>query len=91
MPYIKPECRHVLTKYIDPLAIRIGNGSELNYVITKLVHIWLTDRDINYARLNSAIGVLECAKLELYRQVVGNYEDCKQVENGPVSELDEAI
>ena len=34
--------------------------------------------------LNAAIGVLECAKLELYRRVVAMYEDGKIKENGDV-------
>lgn len=88
MPYIKPERRSIFDETIDSLAVRIGSEGELNYVITKLVHTWLTEYGINYAHLNSAIGVLECAKMELYRQVVGKYEDVKQDENGPVSELD---
>jgi len=34
------------------------------------------------------MGVLECAKLELYRMVAAKYEDKKRLENGAVSELD---
>jgi hypothetical protein len=30
------------------------------------------------------IGMLECAKLELYRRSVANYEDEKILENGDV-------
>ena len=88
MPYIKPEIRARLDDAIISLAIRIGGEGELNYVITKLVHTWLTEGGINYKRLNAAIGVLESAKLELFRQVIAIYEDGKQDENGPVSELD---
>jgi len=88
MPYIKPIQRARFDERIAALAIRINTEGELNYAITKLVHTWLAECDLNYARLNAAIGVLEAAKLELYRQVVGKYEDVKQDENGPVSELD---
>ena len=38
----------------------------------------------NYADINSAIGVLECAKLELYRRQAAPYEDKKIEENGEV-------
>ena len=37
-----------------------------------------------YAHLNEAIGVLECAKLELYRRVAAPYEDGKRAETGDV-------
>ena len=55
----------------------------LNYIITRLVHWWLGDNP-NYERYNAAIGVLECAKLELYRRKVSPYEDEKIKENGDV-------
>jgi hypothetical protein len=38
----------------------------------------------NYALLNELIGVLECAKLELYRRVASPYEDEKIQSNGDV-------
>jgi hypothetical protein len=34
--------------------------------------------------VNEAIGVLECAKLELYRRVAAPYEDEKIAESGDV-------
>lgn len=58
-----------------------GRDGELNYVISTLIDE-LYDR--NYASLNAAIGVLECAKLELYRRILGPYEDKKIIENGDV-------
>jgi hypothetical protein len=61
---------------------------QLNYVITALVHRYLIERGVNYYNLNEAIGVLECAKAELLRVVVGPYEDKKRRESGPISELD---
>jgi len=69
---------------------RLDNGGEaqtpgeLNYVITKTVDAYLTQTPGNYANFNEAIGVLECAKLELYRRVVAQYEDTKMAENGDV-------
>ena len=55
----------------------------LNYIITRLVHWYLGDKP-NYERYNAAIGVLECAKQELYRRKVSPYEDEKINENGDV-------
>ena len=70
--------------------IRLDNGGdvqtpgELNYVITKTVDAYLNQTPRNYANFNEVIGVLECAKLELYRRVVAQYEDTKMAENGDV-------
>jgi len=61
---------------------------ELNYVITTLVHSYIRRNSLRYSTLNAVIGVLECAKLELYRMVAAPYENGKQMENGPISELD---
>ena len=55
----------------------------LNYLITRLVLRWLGDHP-NYERYNAAVGVLESAKLELYRRAVAPYEDAKIKENGDV-------
>tara|TARA_B110001454_G_C12559953_1_gene367232 strand:+ start:229 stop:549 length:321 start_codon:yes stop_codon:yes gene_type:complete len=60
-----------------------GKPGTLNYMITRLVHWWLGDNP-NYERYNAAIGVLECAKLELYRRKISPYEDEKIKENGDV-------
>jgi hypothetical protein len=54
---------------------------ELNYVITQFIKLYLGPKP-NYAKYNGAIGVLECAKLELYRRKVAPYEDTKILENG---------
>jgi hypothetical protein len=61
-------------------------AGELNYVITKKIDSYLARKGVNYANLNEAIGVLECAKLELYRRIVASYEDTKiqNPENGDV-------
>jgi hypothetical protein len=71
---------------LDPLcnAIRRGAASgEVNYIVTRLLLAWLGDRP-SYGKFNEAIGVLECAKLELYRRAVAPYEDDKAVTNGDV-------
>lgn len=87
MPYIKPGIREGL----DPLLYsvqaeaKIWKGPEgiLNYCVTRLVRMFLGDAP-DYARFNAAIGVLECAKLELHRRMVAPYEDTKIAENGDV-------
>jgi len=88
MPYIKQDDRKtVLWDYRGRMP---ANAGELNYCISKLVHNYILRLGpLNYAQVNEVVGALECAKLELYRQVAAPYEDKKKSENGPVSELDE--
>ena len=59
------------------------NPGTLNYIITRLV-VWYLGENPNYERYNAAIGVLECAKQELYRRKIAPYEDEKCEENGDV-------
>lgn len=80
MPYIDTDARERLD----------GGGSpetpgELNYAITRLVDEYLMRRGgIRYAHLNEVVGVIECAKLELYRRLAAPYEDRKIEEAGDV-------
>ena len=79
MPYIKETRRAYL---------RVGeddpkNAGELNYTLTSIILKYL-DNNPNYQKFNDVVGVLECAKLELYRRMVSVYEDQKIKENGDV-------
>ena len=84
MPYIDPEDRAELDPFIDYLIDQIdySNIGELNYIISRLCDAMLGE--VRYSKINSLIGVLECAKLELYRRVAAPYEDDKIDENGDV-------
>ena len=53
----------------------------MNFVICSLVDM-LYDR--NYTELSAAIGDVECAKLEVYRRLLGPLEDTRILENGDV-------
>jgi hypothetical protein len=79
MPYIAQSRRIVL----DAKPNLSETPGELNYVITKLVIDWLGDKP-RYTTFNTAIGVLDCVKLELYRRTVAHYEDHKMADNGDV-------
>jgi hypothetical protein len=72
MPYVKKSERARLDAGGE-----ITSPGELNYRITRMVDEYLTRKGLSYANLNEAIGVLECAKLELYRRIVAGYEDRK--------------
>ena len=56
----------------------------LNYCITSLLNEVLKTNGLKYRNINELIGVLECAKLELYRRVASPYEDVKKDSNGDV-------
>jgi hypothetical protein len=57
---------------------------ELNYIISAMVADLLENFGLNYSNGNKLMGVLECAKLELYRRVLAPYENQKVIDNGDV-------
>lgn len=77
MPYIKQEDR-------EEAPVAPTTPGELNYVITLRVDEYLRGKGVSYTSLNEVIGVLECAKLELYRRIAAPYEDQKKHDNGDV-------
>lgn len=82
MPYINSTARERLDSRRLP---EPEDAGELNYVITRLVDDYIRRKgDVRYAHLNEVVGVLECAKLELYRRIAAPYEDKKIVENKDV-------
>ncbi len=84
MPYINQSDREYLEHFIrcitGPCPAR--TVGELNYIITRLLVHWM--KPLSYGVINSAIGVLECCKLELYRRLAVDYEISKCKENGDV-------
>ena len=77
--------RQILDPDIAELVRHITCSGELNYVITRIV-AGVTRVGMKYERINAAIGVLECVKLELYRRLVVPYEQTKIQENCDVPE-----
>ena len=92
MPYIKKETRAKIADCQNMLALLPSGGpnnaGELNFTITMLLHNYLQRIGVSYLHLNEVIGILECAKMELYRQIAAPYEDKKKQENGSISGLD---
>jgi hypothetical protein len=76
MPYINPDRRK---ENIEPVS-----SGDLNYAITRLCDDYLNLQGLSYFTINEVIGVLECAKLELYRRIAAPYEDQKIIQNGDV-------
>lgn len=80
MPYVNAADRKRLDGGDAPT-----NAGELNYAISRLVDRYIAARSpVRYGDLNEVVGVLECAKLELYRRVVVPYEDRKKAQHGDV-------
>lgn len=79
MPYIKQEDRLGVSVMIPE------TPGELNYLLTRVIQDYIDERGgVGYTIINEVVGVLECAKLELYRRVAAPYEDEKCDENGDV-------
>lgn len=98
MPYIRKEDRIKLDNEIELLMTTINDlfdgekSGVLNYVITRLLtNAFQLHSNTRYHNINGAVGVLECAKLEMYRRVAEPYEDKKIIENGDVKEYSEFI
>lgn len=87
MPYIKEKDRGQYNGYIRNITNIINRlpkpnkSGHLNYIITKIL---LGTEPKRYNDYNTLIGVLECAKLELYRRQIAKYEEEKIVENGDI-------
>jgi hypothetical protein len=79
MPYIEKGRRSALEPSGKP-----ETAGELNYAVTRLVDRYLCEKGLRYQHVNEVIGVLECAKLELYRRIASPYEDKKIREEGDV-------
>ena len=85
MPYIKKEQKK---KYKDILLLLktntdiISNPGELNYLVTKILQIYLIKNKLSYKTLNEIIGAIECSKIEFYRREIVKYEKEKIKENG---------
>lgn len=87
MPYIKKDQRPEIDTHILPLLAYLKHlppeeqDGALNYSVTRIIR-GLYPR--KYYHFNRALGVLSAITHELYRHVIGPYEDEKIRENGDV-------
>ena len=90
MPYIKPQDREIYEPMIDVLMNELRYAEnwkgDLNFIVSTILNDLLTAYGTSYSMLNDMVGVLECAKLELYRRMAAPYEDEKIEDNGDVYE-----
>lgn len=93
MPYIPPSDRSRYDSLVSELAGKVKQfvqdhkkspAGQLNYIISRLILEVYGDALPNYTDFNEIAGILECAKLEMYRHHVGPYEQAKIEENGEV-------
>jgi len=81
MPYIDDhEDRAAIDKIIKDNLWILSKKGRLNYFLFKLFTMW----EMGYETARNFLGELECAKLELYRRKIADYEDKKIKENGDV-------
>ena len=81
MPYISKKMR----KELPPYEFVATTPGELNFLVTRLCDDYLRQQGgISYTAVNTVVGALECAKMELYRRVAVPYEDSKIEANGDV-------
>jgi hypothetical protein len=79
MPYISKADRDRLHA-----GLAATQPGELNYLITREVVKYIDTKGLSYKTINEVVGVLECAKMELYRRVLTPYEEQKLKDNGDV-------
>jgi len=90
MPYIEQKDRdRIIEENVDSglntiVMDSINKAGELNYAITELMINYLNRKGVSYTNMNEVVGVLECAKLEIYRRMTVPYEQIKIAENGDV-------
>jgi hypothetical protein len=84
MPYIRQNRRKEIDSLYNGLLEVVGGltHGDLNYIISNLLNRYIEKKEKTYSTYNSVIGILECAKLELYNRLVTPYENIKIVENG---------
>lgn len=87
MPYIKRSKRKFWDNIIHQIEIENNyidyEAGELNYFISRLLWRQFYGNK-SYQKANELMGLLECIKQEMYRRVVGPYEDVKIQENSDV-------
>jgi hypothetical protein len=91
MPYIPLEDRVQYQEALTEISMLIPKDrtkrcGHMNYVISLLIEK-VYGKEMRYADHNEVVGVLTCAKNELYRVKTGPYEDLAIAKNGDLSVL----
>jgi len=83
MPYIKPEKRSTYDDVLDILA-HIDNKGDLEYCVTKLMKIYMYDRDFRYTELHNCVYAVQHCADEFRRLYLDKREDEAREINGDV-------
>jgi hypothetical protein len=91
MPYITPTRRDMIRRQVRELLEEVENlqSGDITYLFTEILLQWLGD-SAKYDDYAQAVGILETAKLELYRRKIAPYEDIKKEENGDIEGFTQA-
>jgi len=90
MPYITKEEKEIIDSGFKNISESImDNPGDLNYAIHQVVAEYIRQNHESYRTYNDIMGALEGVKLELYRRLVGKYEDGKMRVHGDVKPYSE--
>jgi len=96
MPYTTQEDRNKVNGLLDSVFENTETKGDVNYCITRLVHLWAIKKlkdfwqgKKKYTVLDEALGIFNSAGKCFMRSVLGPYEDKAMLKNGCVSELDQ--
>lgn len=85
MPYIALQRRESFLPLLKLIAeTRVDTAGELNFLITRLMLMYLEQHGEQYRIQNEVIGAIECAKAEFIRRKLVPLEQAKCAENGDV-------
>lgn len=87
MPYITKDRRSHIDCHVDQIINYVDNDGDLNYAITRLLHLFVKKSKLCYHTINIVQGVIDCVGREFYRRVAAPYEDNKINENGDIGIL----
>jgi len=89
MPYIAKSEKEKIDKGLVAIHLsKLENAGGLNYAIHQIIAQYISQNKEDYQTYNDIIGVLECAKMELYRRSISEYEDKKILQNKDVAPYD---
>jgi len=85
MPYIARSQKEKVDKGLIALNLsELKDAGSLNYAVHKLIAQYFSQNEQDYQSFNDVIGVLDCAKMEIYRRLIAEYEEKKILQNGDV-------
>jgi hypothetical protein len=92
VPYINQNDRNTIDRYLVRLfeeQLDTFSSGQITYILTSICQRWLASREqakgpLRFDDYSDVLKVLESAKLEYYRRVMGSFEDGKKIVNGDV-------